>query len=110
MILNDLFKYINQLNKINLKLGVEQQYAIKFSSKISYEKLDCFNKYYTDINKFINDVSDESYFTDIENAQIELFESAYDITDLEYETTFSGVTTGIVEEVSIDVCIYIVKI
>lgn len=106
MVIEDLFKLIGQLNDIYKELKSPREFSLKFISQKDYDNLECYKETYTDMNKFIKNMEEESYFTDIDTSVVELLHTDYDIENSEFKVTFSGKITPS-EPISQNVYIYI---
>lgn len=107
MTLRDLFRYIEQLNKIYKELGSTKEFGLKFNGLKSYENLDCFHKQYTNFKEFEKAMTEESYYTDIGSCEVVKYVEDYELDNLEYKVHFKGVTNGTREIVEQDCYIYI---
>ena len=107
MVLQDLLETVNSLNDNLSMLGCEKQYGICFVSKQSYESYDCFRETYADLKTFIKAMEQETYFTDIDTALVEIMETGRSVDDLEYEVHFVGRANGLGERVEQDVYAYL---
>lgn len=88
IVLETLFQKVNELNNLYESLGSEKQYGIRFVSSNIENKFDSFNEVYSNLDELKKNLEEETYFENIDNAIVEVMETAKNIDDIEYEVTF----------------------
>ena len=88
IVLETLFEKINELNNLYELLGIEKRYGVKFVGSGITNSFDSFKQVYSNIDELKKNLEEETYFENIDNAIVEVMETARNIDDLEYEVTF----------------------
>ena len=88
IVLESLFEKINELNKLYELLGCEKQYGIKFTGSRYEDNYDSFNQVYFSLDELKKNLEQETYFENIDNAIVEVMETARNLDDIEFEVTF----------------------
>ena len=88
IVLETLFNNIKELNKIYQLIGSEKQYGIKFVSSDPLSRYDAFNEVYSDLDILKKNLEAETYLENIDNALVEVMETARNIEDIEFDVTF----------------------
>lgn len=104
MLITELLEKLNKLNKLNKELGVSIIYGIK----IDIQFFNCFDKLITTKSEFKKILENNTYFN-IDECEVELLESAYDIIDLEYIGYLKGKNPQ-GEELKEEISVYINKV
>ena len=88
IVLETLFEKIKELNNLYELLGIEKRYGVKFVGSGITNSFDSFKQVYSNIDELKKNLEEETYFENIDNAIVEVMETASSIDDLEYEVTF----------------------
>ena len=88
IVLETLFEKIKELNNLYELLGIEKRYGVKFVGSGITNSFDSFKQVYSNIDELKKNLEEETYFENIDNAIVEVMETARNIDDLEYEVTF----------------------
>ena len=88
IVLETLFEKINELNNLYELLGIEKRYGVKFVGSEITNSFDSFKQVYSNIDELKKNLEEETYFENIDNAIVEVMETARNIEDIEFDVTF----------------------